>query len=205
MSVVYCLVTKNAGILPGSEPMDQPVFDAAAFVAFDLRAGMISSVGKESLALVPLDVIETLVPGSRLDEAARRWGSIHGEHLALVVADAGDSLGVKVLADHVGGTIAALGMGRVSVEVHGDALMFRAHDKGGQDGSDGRSALLCGFLAGFVSALTAESFDVLLIEQTAESTLFWAGNPEAVKRVFRWIEDGIEPLAAIGRLSKGSI
>ncbi len=185
--------------------MDQPVFDAAAFVAFDLKAGMIFSAAKEPLALVPLDVLETLAPGNQLDEAAHRWGSIHGERLALTVASAGDSVGVDVLAEHVGGTVAALGMGRVSVEIYGDALMFRAQVEGKQDASDGRDALLSGFLAGFVSALTTESFDVLLIDQAAQSKLFWAGNPDAVRRVRRWIEDGIEPLAAIGRLSKGSI
>ncbi|MCP4674060.1 MAG: hypothetical protein GY854_00770 [Deltaproteobacteria bacterium] len=185
--------------------MDQPVFDAAAFVAFDLKAGMIFSAGKEPLALVPLDVLETLAPGSQLDEAAHRWGSIHGTRLASTVADSGDSIGIEVLAEHVGGTIAALGMGRVSVEVYGDALMFRAYTEGMQQGTDGRDALLGGFLAGFIGALTTDSFDVLMIEQAAESRLFWAGNPDAVKRVRRWIEDGIEPLAAIGRLSKGSI
>ncbi|MCP4604894.1 MAG: hypothetical protein GY847_30965 [Proteobacteria bacterium] len=184
--------------------MNQPVFDTEAFIEFNLDNGKIYSVGKEQLALVPPDVLAALEPGDRLNEASRCWGKVHGERLAEGLAETDDSVEVGVLAEHLCGTAATLGMGRLSVEIYGNALMFQEHSEEDQTTSRGCDSLLGGFLSGYLSALVPDSFDVLPLGRIGGKKLFWAGNPDAVNQVRLWIEDGIEPFAAIGRLSEGS-
>ncbi len=186
----------------GSEPMDQPVFDAATFVKFDLTEGTIRSVGEEQLALVPPEVLAALNPGTELNEAGREWGSVHGKRLATALAEKESAPGVDVLAEHLCGTAATLGLGRLSVEIHGDALTFRVHTE--TTGSPGTEALLGAFIAGYLSVLTPNSYDVFLLDRVSGERLYWAGNSAAVQKVRRWIDDGIDPLAAIQRLTEGS-
>ncbi len=184
--------------------MDQLGFDAQGFVKFDLETGLISSQGQEQLTLVPPPVLAALEPGDKLDSAAKRWGMVHGEKLHASLLKSDTEPGVEVLADHLGGTAAVLGMGRLSVEIRGDALMFRAHSDADQASSKGLNALLGGFLAGYVSALIGQSLQVLPLGVSDGDQLFFAGNPEAVTKVRDLIEEGIPPLSAIGRLSEGS-
>lgn len=181
--------------------MDNPVFDAASFVKFDLDAGLISSIGEEQLALVPGEVLRALKPGMVLDSTARNWGLRHGKRLAAQVAEMDRAAGIEMLAEHLGGTAAVLGMGRVSVELRADALMFRARSK---NVSEGGSALLAGFLAGYLSALSEYDFEVLCLGKDRGDQLFWAGNQEAATKVRLDTSDGEEPLTAIGRLARRS-
>ena len=190
-----------AKVVPiGSIRMTQSVFDAAKFVEFDLERGEIHSSGSERLALVPIDVLASLSPGDRLDKAARAWGKNHG--LKLLEAIEGDSESAEIgsLAEHLGGTVAALGLGNVVVEIQGDALMFRVILS--EDGSENPGcAALCGsFIVGYLDALGENTFSVLKVADDSKGQLYWVGNSKAVSRVRLWIEDGVDPLAAIGRL-----
>ena len=152
------------------------------------------------MALVPIEVLATLSPGDQLDKAARAWGRNHGQKLKDELEGVLDSTGVEPLAEHLGGTVAALGLGNVRVEIQGDALMFRVFSN--EDGSEnvGCSALLGGFIAGYLAALGENTFDVLQLGSSGEGQLYWVGNSDAVTRVRDWIEEGVEPLAAVGRL-----
>jgi len=186
------------------EQMDQFGFNAQGFVKFDLETGLICSRGEEQLTLVPLPVLATLEPSKGLKGAAHRWGMLHGERLQARLLETDTDVGVEVLADHLGGTAAVLGMGRLSVEIRGDALMFRTQLNSEQAPQEGLNALLGGFLAGYVSALIGQSLDVLPLLKLGSVQLFWTGNPEAVAKVRGWIDQGTSPLDAIDRLSEGS-
>jgi hypothetical protein len=185
--------------------MDQSSFDAKGFIEFDLRSGKIRSAGSEQLTLVPTEVLAELEPGEPLKEAARDWGRVHGGRLKEHLSSKGKSGGMEALADHLGGTAAALGMGRLSVEIVGDALLFRSKSKADSSANEGLNALMSGFLAGYLDALTGRSFDVAPLGPNEGDLIFLAGNSNAVNRVFRWREEGVDLFAAIGRLSEGSI
>jgi hypothetical protein len=182
--------------------MIEPVFDAKGFVEFDLTAGQISSVGNDRLALIPLEVLASLSPSKELDEAARKWGQAHGARLAQgLPADAG----VQALADNLGGTAAVLGLGRLSIEIRGDALLLKISKKAQVAATKGGTALLMGFLGGYLTAIAGDSFELVAMGDKNDELLFFAGNGEAAGTVRKSIENGGEPIEAIGQLKTRSL
>jgi hypothetical protein len=183
--------------------MSHPAFDAAGFVKFDLESGSIRSPGDESLALVPVDVVSMLEPSADLDRAARSWGEIHGKRLADVLAQSDSPSTVDLLTDYLGGSLTVVGLGRIHIEIRGDALMFRVKSDDGSPGTAGRRALLAGFLAGYLGALGPAGFGVVHVDSDEGGDLFWAGSPQAAQRVQTWLMEGMAPMTALDRLTEG--
>lgn len=183
--------------------MSHPAFDAAGFVKFDLASGTIRSPGDELLALVPADVVSMLEPSEDLDIAARSWGALHGRRLAEVLTGSEDPSTMDLLAQYLGGSLTTAGLGRLAIEIRGDALLFRLSVGDRGPSSAGRRALLAGFLAGYLESVGPGAFGVVHLDGDEASDLFWAGNPDAARKVQSWIEQGISPTAAVDRLSAG--
>ncbi len=179
--------------------MDKPVFNATSFVDINLATGAITSNADDRLALVPTQILKALQPGDDLSRAAFQWGKQHGHQLA---KHASTGLGMEELASFLSGTVAALGMGRISIEIRNEALLFRA--KGLRDVeapvSRGESELLEGFLAGYLSALGEQSFLVIHLGEEGGDLLFFAGNPTIVGEVRKFPAKGNERIAAVEKL-----
>jgi hypothetical protein len=183
--------------------MEKPVFDAASFVEIDLSAGSISSAGSERLALIPTQVLTALEPGSVLDAAALDWGRAHGRLLSERVDFDADNTSLEALASHLGGTLAAFGLGRLNLEIRGDALVFRAEDNGDIPVTAGIAALLEGFLSGYLSALGEYPFAAVYLGKHKGCQFFWAGNSEAAADIRSAKKAGKDPLSTIDALVTG--
>lgn len=185
--------------------MSYPAFDAAGAVTFDLESGSISSAGDERLALLPVELLALLEPGDALHRAAQSWGAVHGRRLSALIAAGSEPTTLDLLAEHLGGALTVAGLGKLRLEVRGDALLLRVKPPtaGPPKGSGGRTALLAGFLAGYLNALEPLGFEVLPLPGTADGELYWAGNPTAMKQVIAWLDDGVSPLGALSRLDRG--
>jgi hypothetical protein len=180
--------------------MNDNVFDAAGFLTFDLAAGELRSRESERLVVIPAETLDALAAGQALDQTWRRWGKLHGATLAAHVRKAGKEPGVEVLAEHLGGLLAALGLGKISVEIRGDALMFRHVDSAASAAS---RELLAIFLAGYLEAVGPDRFEVLPLDDKGKGTLFFAGCPAAIGKVRAAVERGAAALEAVERVSKG--
>ncbi len=176
--------------------MSKPVFDAGSFLEVNLESGTISSKGKDRLALVSLDILSFLPSGDAVYGAAQEWGKRHGMLLADELGREDDA-GVETLSAHLGGTVAALGMGRLRVEFRGDAMLFRVESSFASDSSEGVFTLFGGFLSGYLSALTGLPFQVLNLGGVSGGNLFWAGNPETAAAVRNRLNAGVAPFAAM--------
>ncbi len=188
--------------------MDKSHFDAAAFVQFNLDNGMISSSVKEQqLTLLPIEILAAFTPGKELEKVANQYGHLNGEQLLENVPQDSAPMGMETLADHLGGTTAVLGMGRLSLEIRGDALLFRVRSDTDPKivSSPGYQVFVCAFWGGYLSALAKRRFDVALLEDSGDSQRYFAGNPEAVDKVCGWRTEGVEPSAAIEKLAGGSM
>jgi hypothetical protein len=180
--------------------MDGSNFDATGFIQFNLERGSISCVKDQPVALVPLEMLTALTPGSELTRMATEFGRLHGEKLRGTLAA---PIGVEALVDHLGGTAAALGMGRLGLEIHGDALTFKVQLESEAAHSEGYQLWICGFLAGYLSALTENDFETLSLDIDGSEQWYFAGNPQAVAQIRIWLKQGTEPLQAINRLARG--
>jgi hypothetical protein len=186
--------------------MSQTSFDAASFVQFDLENGLVSTLEKKPVALVPLEVLSTLEPGEELHEAASSFGRLHGKQLQVNLQGADQSPGVQELAEHLAGTAAVLGLGRLSVEIFGDALILRigSTSEDSATSSRGYQALLCGFFSGYLNSLSSREFQVIPLDVVDSDQRYLASNPNAAKKVIRWMSSGTDTITAIGKLSEGN-
>jgi len=183
--------------------MSHPAFDAAGLVKFDLSSGTIRSAGEEPLALIPADVVSMLEPSDDLDKAARKWGALHGGLLAQVLFDIEEPSTIDMLAEYLGGSLTTAGLGRLTIQIRGDALMVSVAGDDRSAPSPGRRALLAGFLAGYLEALGPAAFGVVHLGGDGATDMFWAGNPDAARQVQSWLEKGFDPIAAVDRLAQG--
>lgn len=192
--------------------MAGPVFDAAGYVHFDLREGTVGTRDGDDLVLVPLELLGLPVSGGELASAARSMGEARGVRFAAWAATSAgaEPLGLEALAKALDGALAVLGFGRTELDVRGDALLFRVRGRCDVAGYEALGAFLCGFFAGFVSAIDpSKQFDVVYLGpdgESGEEAIFFAGNPDAVERVNLWLGEGAGPYEAIGRLhEKGGL
>lgn len=183
--------------------MEPKPFDAKDFVTFDLSEGAIRSPRRDRLSLLPVDILTTLTPSPQLADLIQGWGRRHGEALAQALVSAGQSVDIEVLADHLGGTVAALGLGLLDVEIWGDALVLSASLESQIPSSKGGKALLSSFLTGYLHGLGPYEFTVLPLGERGKKALFFAGNPQAVRRVMTAVEKGDPPVRALESLSEG--
>lgn len=183
--------------------MDSQYFDAAGFLSFNLADGEVRGASSEQLALIPYEMLASLEPGDALVNAARGWGEQHGSRLARAIEDGGRPSGVEALAEHLGGTLAVLGMGKCRVEIRGAALLFRMSATSSATAA-GQRSLVSGFIGGYLSAVADQQFEVIGLGENRGDDLYWAGNPDAVEQIARQIEGGSEPLEAITALVEGS-
>jgi len=161
------------------------------------------SPGEEPLALVPVGLVSLLEPGDELERLARGWGETHGRALAATIGAGDGPADVSLLADYLGGSLSVTGLGRIAIEIRGDALMFRVSSEGSPPGSAGRRALIAGFLTGYLGALGPNEFAVLHLADSDSGELFWAGNPQAARKLRHWLDEGTAAMRALDRLAAG--
>jgi hypothetical protein len=187
--------------------MTKQVFDAGSFMEVDLVSGSIFSKGRDRLALVSLDILKFLPESEALHQAAAEWGRRHGRLLSeQLKKDAGpDDAGMETLSGHLGGTLAAFGMGRLRVEIRGDAMLFRTEMENNDESAQGTWTLLGGFLSGYLSGLTGLPFAVLDLGPISQGRLFWAGNPKTAVAVQSRLDAGSAPFAAVDEAATGGL
>jgi hypothetical protein len=183
--------------------MDKPVFDGAAFVSIDLKNGRVATKGDDQMVLVPAEILSMMPVSDALKRAAFSWGERHGRVLREKIDTRHAT--VEILSSYLAGSLAVFGLGRVLLEVRHSALMFRLVGAETEGGSEGKSALISGFISGYLQAVSGHPFSVLDIGSQGKDRLFWAGNPKAVSHVERDVGQGTLPLAAIDALTTGGV
>ena len=178
--------------------MDRPVFDGASFVSIDLNNGQIASRESEQLVLISAEIASMIPASDALKRAAEKWGEKHGQ--AFVKRHELERVGIETLSSQLGGTLAALGMGRVILEVRQNALLFRVTSKTLSPFSKGNAAMLEGFISGYLSVIMGQQFKVLELGDIKGDHLFFAGNETAVTTIQTALNAGTKPLAAVDGL-----
>ena len=207
-STAFRPVEKSLDVSIESISMDKSSFDAAGSVQFNLENGKISSAVKEKqLTLLPIEILTALKPGGEIEKVANQYGHLHGKHLLDNLPPSDTPMGVEALADHLAGTTAVLGIGRLRLEIQGDALLLcvRSETDPKIVSSQGYQSFVCEFWGGYLSALAKRRFDVLMLDETAGDQRYFVGNPDSVEKVRGWTEKGVEPSVAMEKLAKGSM
>ena len=177
--------------------MSKPVFDAGSFVEVNLSDGTISSREKDRLALISTEILKILPPSDELRQAATQWGRCHGAGLDRQLKSDAEEAGIEALAEHLGGTLATLGLGCIRLEIRRDALLFRWSLGASDAPLEGERTLLIGFLSGYLSALSGRPFEIVDLGTEGSERLFWALSPETAPKVRAALETGVAPFAVV--------
>lgn len=169
--------------------MPGPAFDPSGAVRFDLSSGSTSDPRGTRLVLLPAAALEALdrtTPGA-LSFLASELGRACG---ARVAANLGGDANVRgaeleVVVTHLAGELAIAGLGAVSVERWGKALVFVVSNP-----SVASDAFVSAALAGAVQAATNREVAVGVCGKDGTTTRYFVGSQATVMKIRGLVSQG---------------
>ena len=182
--------------------MNHVPFDPSKAVTFDLVRGLIQQEGGPSRLIVPAEALAALARAAG-PEASRAFGRVVGEAIGVRVAsglaeiDGVRAAGVGAVVEHLGGELAMTGLGSLSVERWGRALVLVIDQSPLGAGGDG---LLECVLAGALEAAMGERSSVVVLARDEVRVRFLVTGPAGADKVRTWLSEGVPWGDALVRL-----
>ncbi|HEX4475025.1 MAG TPA: hypothetical protein VH142_08115 [Polyangiaceae bacterium] len=176
-------------------------FNPTHAVRFEIGRGRVSIDGSEARLLIPADALGRLCE-SASDEGIKDFGRRVGTDIGRRVASRlGEGASVAAMVEHLGGDLALVGMGSLSVEVWGRALVLNVVDSPlGKDGD----RLLAAVLEGAIQRAMARDAAVVPIERVDGKVRLVVVNPMTASKVRKWLADGVSWGDTLVRLNSQS-
>ena len=181
--------------------MPAPAFDPHGAVRFDLKSGATSDPRGARLVLLPaaaLEALERTTPGA-LAFLASELGKGCG---ARVAANLGGDAAVRscdleTVVTHLAGELAIAGLGAISVERWGKALVFVVANP--SVASDG---FVSGALAGALLAATGREVSVGALGKDGATSRYFVGTPATITKIRGLVSQGKSWSDVLGTIQK---
>jgi hypothetical protein len=182
--------------------MPDPRFDPSHAVTFDLTHGLVHLEGAPSRLIVPAEALGALARAAGPGATAafgRSTGEAMGRRVASRLAAAGGVGGaaVDLVVEHLGGELALGGLGALSLERWGRALVLVVDQSPLGVEGDG---LLEAILAGAIEAAAGRAVRALLLGRDAVRARFLIAGAAGVETVRAWLAEGVSWGDALVRL-----
>lgn len=184
-------------------------FDPSQAVTFDLARGQVHLEGAPARVLLPADALGELL-GVAGEGAARKLGRALGAPLGDRVASRlGGSRGateavrhatLEEVLEHLGGEFALAGLGALSLERWGRAMVFAVE---GSPMAGAGDALLAGVLEGALGAATGREVAVVPVEREGSRARLLVASEGAARKVRDLLASGARFAEAVARLHDG--
>lgn len=177
--------------------------DLSHAVTFHLPTGSVRTADDSNAAIVPTSALAELVRSSPT-EARGRFGKAIGEGMGNRVAKrVGGSAallagGLELVTTHLAGEVAIAGLGTLSIERWGRALVFHWTGVPVE-----LSEVLVGILEGAIASATGRSATCILLSAQG-GMRFLATSERAAGRVRGWMDEGAPWADALTRLQGGA-
>jgi hypothetical protein len=182
--------------------MNHVPFDPSKAVTFDLARGLVQQEGAPSGLIVPAESLAALARAAG-PEASRAFGRGLGEAIGrrvaghLAEADGVRAAGASAVVEHLGGELAMTGLGSLSLERWGRALVLVIDQSPLGAGGD---ALLETVLAAALEAAMGEPSAVVGLARDGVRARFLVTGPAGADKVRAWLNEGISWGDALVRL-----
>lgn len=179
-------------------------FDPSHSVKFDLGRGSVHLEGVGPRLLVPAEALVELcrhAAPEALTDFGRKLGTEIGLRISSHWGDSGQNISVEGFVEHLGGNIALLGMGSLSLERWGKALVFVV--EGSPLGAAG-DVMLGAVLEGALQRCMGRDGRAVLLSRDADHVRFLIAGTTGAERVRGWLAQGTSWGEAIARLHEGS-
>lgn len=182
-------------------------FGPANAITFDLGRGLVEQQGAGAGIIVPADALSALCAAAGRDAVrafGREVGLAMGHRMATRLGGAGTlgapavrSATLGTIVDELGGEVALAGLGAVTLERWGRALVVCLD--GSPLGAEG-DALVEAVLEGAFQAATGSAATTVRLEREGARARFFVGGAAATARVGGWIRAAVSWAEALARL-----
>ena len=183
--------------------MEHPRFNPSQSVRFDLARGVVSLESSQRL-LVPAELLGELWAQASADlkrDFGRRLGTEIGRRVTTRLgADRVEHAAIDVVVEHLGGDLALTGLGNLSLERWGRALVLTVADSPLHGPGD---ELLAAIVEGAVQRLLRRDTGVVVLTREDSLVRLLVVNPTTAQRVKDWLREGVAWGDALTRLNAG--
>lgn len=182
--------------------MNHVPFDPSKAVTFDLTRGLVQQEGAPSGLIVPAEALAALAHAAG-PEASSTFGRSVGEAIGrrvashLAAADGVRAAGTGAVVEHLGGELAMTGLGSLTLERWGRALVLVIDRSPLGAAGD---ALLESVLAGALSAAVGEPSSLTVLERDGVRVRFLVTSRAGADRMRAWLDEGVPWGDALVRL-----
>jgi hypothetical protein len=174
-------------------------FNPSSQVRFDIGRGQVSMDGDTWRLLVPAEALLELCRAAGPEATksfARRLGTEIGRRVAGRLAGGPERASLEAVVEHLGGDLALVGLGSLSVERWGAALVFRVSNS-----PAGADSLLAAVLEGALQRALSRDASLVPLERADGSVRLLVVRAETAQKVRGWLEGGVAWGEALSRLS----
>ncbi|HEX2732590.1 MAG TPA: hypothetical protein VHM70_13350 [Polyangiaceae bacterium] len=184
-------------------------FDMSGALRFDLARGRVTVAGIASRVVLPVEALSLLcreVEEPQLSSFGHGVGNEVGRRVAERLAGGMSNVSTEQMVEHLGGELALMGLGSLSVEFWGRALVLVVVDSplvfgdGGQP-SDGGDRLLSSILEAALVRATSRQLSVVPLTRSDNTVRFVVCNQAAKTHVMEWLNEGCHYGEALARLN----
>jgi hypothetical protein len=178
-------------------------FDPTHSLKFDLGRGRVAVDGSQARLVLPLDAVRQLCDSAGT-EALRDFGRNLGTEVGRRVSNRLPSIKnatVQDVVEHLGGDLALMGLGSLSIERWGEATVFVVSDCGFGPASD---QLLAAVLAGAVQRAMSRDMEAVVLSREDDRIRFLATSQSTAAKVNGWLADGMQWGEVLSTLHSGT-
>lgn len=164
-------------------------FDLSGAVTFDLSSGRVSLAHASARVLTPVDGLVRLCEAAGEDatrDLGHAMGVSMGRRILQQVTQPGmEKLTVEAFLAHLRGEIALAGLGDLTIEHWGKALLFVV------DHAEVPSTLMAALLDGALEVSTGRKTACVELMRAHQRSRFLVSAPGTAERVSSWLGDGL--------------
>lgn len=182
--------------------MGTPRFDPTHSLEFNLDRGTVRLSGSLERIVLPADALTALMRGADAEtrrDFARRLGTEAGRRVAERLDG---NAGLEAVVEHLGGEIALMGLGSLSFERWGGALVATVHASPLRGEGD---ELLAGVLEGAVQRAFGRNAGVVVMVRDDAIVRMLIVSPATADRVRDWLGSGVAWTDALARLNQAVV
>lgn len=184
-------------------------FDMSGALRFDLVRGRVSLGGIGARVVLPLDALSVLfrsLTREQLVDFGYGLGNAVGRRLAERLSDGLGHLSSEQLVEHLGGELALMGLGSLTLEYWGQALVLTVVDSplvfGDGGKPDSGDVLLAAVFESALLRLTSREVQVVPLARLDATVRFVVCGRSARGHVESWLAEGCHYGEALARLNE---
>ena len=189
-------------------------FDMSGALRFDLARGRVTVGSDASGVLLPVDALAAVcrhLDAEGLKDLGRGWGNELGRRVASRLSSSMANVTTAQMVDHLGGELALAGLGSLSVEFWGHALILAVSDSPLRFGDVGSAKpesgdrVLGAILEGALTRATGRDVRVATLTRIDAIVRYVACNEAAKEKIEALLAEGCHYGEALARLNEAAM